>query len=79
MLEMRRAVTHGDRVGHAEPLELGRLEGDDVDRVRATARGAASRSTARRPMNSTVAWPWLYWRAREQRLEQASGIGAPVS
>ena len=33
MLEMRRAVTHGDRVGHADPLELLALERDDVDLV----------------------------------------------
>ena len=33
MLEMRRSVTHADRVGHADPLEFLALERDDVDLV----------------------------------------------
>ena len=34
MLEMRRAVTHDDRAGHAEHFELLSLEGHNIDRVR---------------------------------------------
>src|SRR6185437_15758449 len=34
MLEMRRAVTHGDRLGHADPLEFFPLERNDVEVVR---------------------------------------------
>ena len=30
MLEMRAAVTHLDRIGHADPRERGALEGDGV-------------------------------------------------
>ena len=33
MLEMRSAVTHADRVGHADPLEFLALERDDIDLV----------------------------------------------
>ena len=46
VLEVRQAVVDADAGRHAEPRELGALEGDDVDRPSLSVRACAAMSTS---------------------------------
>src|ERR1700722_1685555 len=56
MLEVRRSVTHADRVGHADPREFLAFERDDVDLIGEGSR-CSFRSTSAEAVYSTVAQP----------------------